>query len=309
MPTTETIISLRQRLEAVRAAATQYFALAQPIAAADPFGRHFWRIDDAQLQTADALRATIKTLSVDIAGAARGSALIAEADLQDLRHNTRQMLANMLFREYEHTGLYVHHDEGIVLGVDPPSQSEKELADTTLAPVLLHTAAKHIVDVVDLLTPSDTQTAPALATSRYRPNTAFIMMAIDRTKPDLEDVKNSIKEVFSQFNIEAITADDIEHDDVITDKILDEIETKEFLIADLTYERPNVYYEIGHAHARNKRVILYRRTGTRVHFDLAHRNCPEYDNTTRLKELLRKRLESMTNKPGPEQGPPLGIRS
>ena len=56
MPTTETIISLRQRLEAVRAAATQYFALAQPIATADPFGRHFWRIDDAQLQTADALR-------------------------------------------------------------------------------------------------------------------------------------------------------------------------------------------------------------------------------------------------------------
>ena len=43
--------------------------------------------------------------------------------------------------------------------------------------------------------------------------------------------------------------------------------------------------------------LLYRKVGTRLHFDLAHRNCPQYANVTTLKEMLRKRLEEVTNKP------------
>jgi nucleoside 2-deoxyribosyltransferase len=122
------------------------------------------------------------------------------------------------------------------------------------------------------------------------------MMWMDKSQPELVDVSDAVKQVFAQFDVHAIRADDVEHEGLITSRILSEITTAEFCFADLSGARPNVYYEVGYAHALARRVILYRKAGTGLHFDLAGYNCPEYTNLRDLKEKLTQRLRHLTNK-------------
>jgi len=124
-------------------------------------------------------------------------------------------------------------------------------------------------------------------------NTAFILMSMDPQDDSLTDICNTIKSACAEFGVDAIRVDDIEHQDRITDRILEGIASSEFIVADLTGERPNVYYEIGYAHALNKRPILVRKRGTRLHFDLSVHNAPEFRNNTELRSILLKRLEAI----------------
>ena len=54
--------------------------------------------------------------------------------------------------------------------------------------------------------------------AHQEPNTAFIMMMIDSGLPPLVDLYNVYKECFAKFGISAIRADEIEHQETITEK-------------------------------------------------------------------------------------------
>lgn len=132
--------------------------------------------------------------------------------------------------------------------------------------------------------------------SQLIPNTAFIIMPIDSSNPELEDIHNTIKDVCKNFGIKAQRADEIEHSDKITDLILQKIKESEFLIADISLERPNVYYEIGYAHALEKRPIFIQKLGTKTHFDIANYNVRDFSNISQLKDILTKRFEALLDR-------------
>ena len=90
-----------------------------------------------------------------------------------------------------------------------------------------------------------------------------------------------IKPVAALKDVDARRVDRIPHNDDIDDKIIEEIKSADFLIADLTYARPSVYFEAGYAERAGTQVIYTCRRdhltrgandNLRVHFDLEHRN-------------------------------------
>lgn len=79
----------------------------------------------------------------------------------------------------------------------------------------------------------------------------------------------------------------------IVERITEGIRNAEFVIADLSLERPNVYLEVGFAWGLKKPVILVSREGQRLHFDLSHHKCLFYRTIGKLAESLEKTIRDM----------------
>jgi hypothetical protein len=244
--------------------------------------------------------ARLLEISGRIAEIVKGSSLTSEADERDVTKCTKVMRAALLLRKYREWDTDVLHDEGRVLGVRPASQSDQSPQAPAEASVEFSNSLEVIQQVLDLASASaqdrNSSKSTAIGIARIRPGTAFIVMWMDQSRPELADVVDTVKEVFALFDITAVRADDIEHDGQITPRIIREIETAEYLFADLTGERPNVYYEVGYAHAIKRSAILFRKEGTGLHFDLASYNCPGYENLRDLRQKLTKRLQYMTDR-------------
>jgi len=131
---------------------------------------------------------------------------------------------------------------------------------------------------------SDTREKPT------RENFAFVAMAMDPGAPELDDVLDAIRESAAKCGVVAERVDDNETNEPITARMLQAIEEAEYVIVDLTGERPNVYYEAGYAHGLGKTPIYAVRAGTAIHFDIRDYPVITYKNMRSLKDALAKRL-------------------
>lgn len=297
-------VNLLERLRIIRADATAYFEHVIPELSHvkyDFMSEVFWQeLTEDSKDEANKIIHTLVDFSGQLGPAIRRTPLLSEADARQASDAIKGMRAALRFREYKSWGPEILHDEGTVLGVRPSGQDDTYPLQPLAASATFIRCADQLEAVVELVSVGEGEAQITVAGTKvrqatgYRPGTAFIMMWLDKEHPELVDISDTVKRCFSAFGIEAIRADDIQHEDVITKQILDEIKSAEFLFADLTGERPSVYYEVGYAHAIGRRVMLFRKTKTSIHFDLAAYNCPEYENLRELEELLTKRLRSIT---------------
>jgi hypothetical protein len=311
MATIDEVVALRAAMDALLERAEAHFATSFEAASrlgAPRFSSSFvdanWHryVPPELISAGDDLGRMIPPLTSRLVRLVQRSSLLSEADVRDVKRLTKAMMAALRFRRHSEWSTEVLHDEGTVLGTNPAGQSDSEQLSITESLDEFRTSFREVGRLLAFLVTEEQDLPAAIAAThepsvvRFRPRTAFIIMWIDQAHPELEDVKEAIKDEFQRFGIIATRSDEIEHAGVITERILNEIAASEFLIADLTGERPSVYYEVGYAHAIGKRPMLFRRHGTALHFDLSVHNCPEYENVTDLRGRLRKRLAALTNR-------------
>jgi nucleoside 2-deoxyribosyltransferase len=77
----------------------------------------------------------------------------------------------------------------------------------------------------------------------------------------------------------------------ILDRVFNQINKADVIVADMTGQNPNVFYEVGYAHALNKIVVLLTRTAEDIPFDLKQRQHIVYSGEiATLRSELAKRL-------------------
>ena len=122
---------------------------------------------------------------------------------------------------------------------------------------------------------------------------AFVIMPFDE---EFNDVYGSfIKPVLESAGFKVDRADDIESQQNIIKDILQGINNSDLIIADLTGGNPNVFYELGLAHAFRKPVILATQSIEDVPFDLRSYRLLEYSTHFVKIENAREKLTNYAN--------------
>ncbi len=140
-----------------------------------------------------------------------------------------------------------------------------------------------------------------------RPN-AFIAMQF--SEPYNEVYRDAIRPLVAEIGFEPFRVDEAAGPGIILNDIWARITESTVVIAEVSEANPNVYYEVGVAHALRKPTVLLAQRGTKLPFDIGPHRCIFYDNSipgrARLLEGLRTSLISLlglTSGPASAIGP------
>jgi nucleoside 2-deoxyribosyltransferase len=107
------------------------------------------------------------------------------------------------------------------------------------------------------------------------------------------------KMVTEELSMNCLRADEIYSNCPIIDDIWRLINEAKVIVADLTERNPNVFYEVGLAHAIGKEVILLAQSVEDIPFDLRHLRTIIYKNDyrgqTELHETLKKTITAIVH--------------
>jgi hypothetical protein len=131
----------------------------------------------------------------------------------------------------------------------------------------------------------------------FRKNLVFVIMSFKGRGRDT--VYAVVKDECSKLKLKAVRVDENIGSGLIIREITGLIERAEFIICDLTHERPNVYYELGYAHGVGNEplnILLLAKEDTQLHFDIAPFRVQYYRSIKDLRFIVSSNLRTMMEK-------------
>ena len=123
-----------------------------------------------------------------------------------------------------------------------------------------------------------------------KPIFAFVLMPFSEEFKDI--YKFGIKEAANDIGIKAERVDEQLYTEGMLSRIYSQIEEADIIITDMTGRNPNVFYEVGYAHAKNKLCLHLTQDTTDIPFDLQHQRHIVYGGSIEsLREQLVENLE------------------
>ena len=117
----------------------------------------------------------------------------------------------------------------------------------------------------------------------------FVLMPFT---PQFDDIyQQGIKESCKNADTYCERVDEQTFEETILNRIYNQIAKADLIIADMTGKNPNVFYEVGYAHALNKPTILLTQDSADIPFDLKHFPHIIYENKiSKIREELTKKV-------------------
>lgn len=107
-----------------------------------------------------------------------------------------------------------------------------------------------------------------------------------------------IKPICEAYGYEVVRADNMYTNTQLIQDITTAIRESSLILADITPDNPNVYYEVGYAHALDKpTILLCDRTREKLPFDVSGFRCIFYENSisgkVKVENVLKRHLDAI----------------
>lgn len=111
---------------------------------------------------------------------------------------------------------------------------------------------------------------------------------------DHDQKKSIVQELLRPTPIDLLIANDNPEGRSITvEKTIEWMQTSNYFLVDLSYERPSCYYELGYIQSMDKETLIVAKSGEKIHMSLNRNQISFYTDIEDYKRTIRIWLSTL----------------